>query len=134
MLRRSELSTQYSVLSTQYSVLSTVGHQYSYGQIYTNIEKTATEIQVSKHQNPIGRNMVEPRPTSSPSSILPPNSSHCDFIPTREHSARLSQMLQLHYLPDVHEFVHRDTTMKITNNMHLLTYLLTTYSMEQSPY
>jgi len=42
--------------------------------------------------------MSEPRPTSSPNSILPPHSSHCDFIPTREHSASLSQMSQLHYL------------------------------------
>ena len=36
------------------SNVAPIGTQYSYGQIYTNIQKTPTEIQVSKHWNPSG--------------------------------------------------------------------------------
>ena len=51
------------------------------------------------HWNPSFKTLEpERRSTSSPSSILPAHSSHCDFIPTRKHSARLSQILQLHYV------------------------------------
>jgi len=59
--------------------------------------------------------MAEPRPTSSPSSILPPHSSHCDFIPTREHPASLSQMLQLYYLLFLHKIIVQLRNCKLRN-------------------
>jgi hypothetical protein len=44
------------------------------------------------HWNLIGCSMTAPLPMLSPSSILPPLSSHCALIPARTYSARLSKL------------------------------------------
>jgi hypothetical protein len=49
--------------------------------VYMYKEASAGEIQTSAPWNLIGRSITAPPRVLSPSSILPPFSSHCAFIP-----------------------------------------------------
>ena len=45
-----------------------------------------------KRWNLMGRGMAMPPSVSSPRSVVPPTSSHCAFIATKENSARFSKL------------------------------------------
>ena len=57
-----------------------VGTEYTYGQICIYTQGIQTEIQNQTHWTLNGRSMMGRLPLSSPSSILPPPSSHCLII------------------------------------------------------
>jgi hypothetical protein len=50
------------------------------------------ETQISAHSNLIRRSMIAPPPVLSPSSILPPPSSHCGFVPSTKNLALLKMI------------------------------------------
>jgi len=55
-------------------------------------------MQAPAYWNVIGRSMTAPPPVLSPSSNLPPLSSHCALIPATKISARISKILPVHLL------------------------------------
>jgi hypothetical protein len=57
---------------------------YRHGQAYMYIQASPVEIKTPTHCNLIGRSMSAPPSVSSPSSILPPPSSHYAFISARK--------------------------------------------------
>ena len=58
------------------------------------IPERPVEIHSQTHWNRIGRCMIGPRPALSPITTF---TSHCDFIPARENSARVSKTFFLPY-------------------------------------
>ena len=66
---------------------------WSTNAYFTYTQGTLTEIQTPAHGNLIDHSVTAPPPVLSPSSILPPTSSRCDFIPGRKNFASVSKML-----------------------------------------
>jgi len=56
--------------------------------IYVCTQGSPAKTQSSTHWNLIGRRMTAPQPLLSPSSNLPPPSSHFTFIPSKKNSGR----------------------------------------------
>jgi hypothetical protein len=77
----------------RYSNFAQVGNEYDYDQLYTHIQDSPSEIRIPVLWNLIGHSTTATPPVSSPSSILPPLSSHCASIPARKHSTPVSRML-----------------------------------------
>ena len=63
-------------------------YTYTYTYIHTHIQGSPAEIQTPTHWSLIGRSITAPLPVLSPSSILPPLSSHCALLPARKNAAR----------------------------------------------
>jgi hypothetical protein len=57
------------------------------------MQESPVEIQIPAHWNLIGRSVTAPTAVLSPSSTLPPPSSHCAYIPARNISARSSKFM-----------------------------------------
>ena len=57
----------------------------TYYQIYMYTRGSPAEIQIQAHWNLTGRSITASPHVSSPSSILPPPSSQCAFIPSRKN-------------------------------------------------
>jgi len=57
------------------------------------MQGSQNKIQPLTPRNIIGRSMTALPPVLSPSSILPPPSSHCVSIPAKKNPACLSEML-----------------------------------------
>ena len=66
---------------------------YASGQVCMYIQWGPVEIQTPTQQNLTGSTMTAPPPVLWPSSILPPPSSHCPFIPTKKIILRFSKIL-----------------------------------------
>jgi hypothetical protein len=65
-----------------------VGPEYVYGQLcYMYTKEVHFKSILITHYNLIDRSMNVPQSVLSPSSILPPHSSHCAFIPASKNSA-----------------------------------------------
>jgi hypothetical protein len=63
------------------------------------VQGSPVEIQTPTHYNLIGRSMSAQPPVYSPSSILPPSSSHCAFIPARKKlGARVKTVICFNFL------------------------------------
>jgi hypothetical protein len=69
---------------------------YTEGQLPTYIQWRPAEMKTPTHWNPIGRSVTVPHPVLSPSSILPPSSSHWAFTAARQNPTRL-QNLSSHF-------------------------------------
>jgi len=65
------------------------GLQRQQKKIFFYIKGVTTDTQTPTHWNLIGRSMVAPPRVLSPSSILPPPTSHCAIIPARKNSLRV---------------------------------------------
>jgi hypothetical protein len=75
-------------------VCASRGKKYAYGQIYMYMSGSSVNIQIPTHCNLIVCSTIATPPLLSPSSILPPLSSHCDFVHAKEmHSYRVSKLL-----------------------------------------
>jgi hypothetical protein len=59
----------------------------AYGQTYRRREKSPAEMENPAHCTLVGPSMTAMPAVLSPSSILPPSSSHCASIPARKNSA-----------------------------------------------
>ena len=68
------------------------------GQLYMCVPGSPVVIQTLTHWNPNGCSMTVPPPVLSPSSILPPPSSHCAFTPTRYNSERILKKAAISFL------------------------------------
>jgi len=75
-----------------------VGIEYTYGQLRMYIQESPAQIHTPLYWNLNARSMTAPTPVLSPSSTLPPPSSHSVFIPRRNKIWRFSKMLLLVFL------------------------------------
>ena len=66
--------------------------------LYMYRQGSPVEIQTQTRWNLIGRTMIARPPVLSPSSILPPPSSHCPFIPVSKISRPVSEMLLFYFV------------------------------------
>jgi hypothetical protein len=62
------------------------------GQIYMYTKGSLVETPAPTNWNLIDRSMTAPPPVLSPSSILPPRSSHRALIPANKTLARVSKI------------------------------------------
>jgi hypothetical protein len=65
--------------------------------LYIRTLGSLVETETPTHWNLIGHSMTAPPLESSPSSILPPPSSHYAFVPARKNSLRAWKILPLFY-------------------------------------
>jgi hypothetical protein len=103
--------------------------------IWTCIYKAVQLKSKLTHWNLIGRSVTAPQPVLSPSSI-PPHLRLIALPLPREKFGALLESVTFFFITenlrtsesvrklDVHESVNRDTIMKMTKKMHLLTFLL----------
>jgi hypothetical protein len=70
-----------------------VGTEYTYSQIDMNIKGSPDEMQTSTHMNVIGFSMIAPLHVLSPSSVLPPLSSHYAITPAKKITALFKNLI-----------------------------------------
>jgi hypothetical protein len=68
------------------SVSTHVRIQFTFGHLCFSIPRNSVGVQTTSHWNLIDHCMASPLPVLSPSSILPPLSSHCAFVSARKDS------------------------------------------------
>jgi hypothetical protein len=82
--KRKHIQTQkFQKIRRKFNFLQ-VGTEYTYDQIYMYVEGNTDDIQITAHWNLIGRSTTAHPAVLSPSSILPPPSSHCALIHARK--------------------------------------------------